>query len=128
MFQFTIRRFLRGLLTLWLVVTAIFFALRLSGDPVFLMLGPEASPQAIEAVRNNLGLDDPITVQYARYVKSIARGNFGDSIRERRPVTQSVLERLPATAELAAASLLLAILIGIPVGILARATACSIAP
>ncbi|MGA7671183.1 MAG: ABC transporter permease [Nitrolancea sp.] len=119
MFQFTIRRFLRGLLTLWLVVTAIFFALRLSGDPVFLMLGPEASPQAIGAVRNNLGLNDPVTVQYARYVKSIASGNFGESIRERRPATQSVLERLPATAELAAASLLLAILIGIPAGILA---------
>ncbi len=83
------------------------------------MLGPEASPQAIDAMRDNLGLNDPVMLQYGRYVQSIANGDFGDSIRERRPATQAVLDRLPATAQLAAASLLLAILIGIPAGVLA---------
>ncbi|HVC33014.1 MAG TPA: ABC transporter permease, partial [Chloroflexota bacterium] len=119
MLGFALRRLLRGVLTLWLVVTAIFFALRLSGDPVYLMLGPEASPDAITALRNNLGLNDSIPVQYVRYLRSIASVNFGNSIREQRPATTSVLQRLPATAELAAASLLLAILIGIPIGIIA---------
>lgn len=119
MFGFVIRRLLRGLLTLWLVVTAIFFALRLSGDPIYLMLGPEASPDAITAMRNSLGLNDPIPVQYGRYLQSIANGNFGNSIRDHQPATEVVLQRLPATAELAAAALLLAVLIGIPAGILA---------
>ena len=119
MLSFALRRLIRGVLTLWLVVTAIFFALRLSGDPIYLLLGPEASPEAITAMRNDLGLNDSLPVQYLRYLRSIASGNFGNSIREQRPATTSVLQRLPATAELAAASLLLAILIGIPIGIIA---------
>lgn len=119
MLQFTLRRFIRGILTLWVVVTLVFFGLRLSGDPVFLMLGDEASPEAIAALREQLGLDEPAPVQYVRYLQTVAQGDFGNSLRERRPVTEIVAERLPATAQLATAALALAVLIGIPAGIIA---------
>jgi peptide/nickel transport system permease protein len=119
MLAFTLRRFIRGILTLWLVVTLVFFGLRLSGDPVFLMLGDEASPEAIAALREKLGLNEPVPVQYARYFQTILRGDFGDSLRERRPATEVVLERLPATLQLAIAAISLAVLIGVPIGIFA---------
>ena len=119
MLQFTLRRFIRGLLTLWVVVTLVFFGLRLSGDPVFLMLGDEASPEAITALRSQLGLDEPLPVQYLRYFQTVAQGDFGNSLRERRPVTEIVAERLPATAELATAAIMISIVFGIPMGIFA---------
>jgi peptide/nickel transport system permease protein len=119
MMRFTFRRLIRGLLTLWVVVTLVFFGLRLSGDPVFLMLGDEASPEAVSALREQLGLNEPLPVQYVRYVQMIASGDFGNSLRERRPATEIVAERLPATAELAAAALALSVILGIPAGIFA---------
>lgn len=119
MLQFTARRFIRGILTLWVVVTLVFFGLRLSGDPVFLMLGDEASPEAVTALREQLGLEDPLPVQYVRYFQTIGQGDFGDSLRERRPVTEIVAERLPATAQLASAAILLAIALGVPMGVFA---------
>lgn len=119
MMRFTLRRLIRGILTLWVVVTLVFVGLRLSGDPVFLMLGDEASPEAIEALRNQLGLNEPLPVQYVRYMQTVASGDFGNSLRERRPATEIVAERLPATAELAIAALALALFIGIPAGVFA---------
>ncbi|MEX2426096.1 MAG: ABC transporter permease, partial [Thermomicrobiaceae bacterium] len=119
MVRFTVRRLIRGILTLWVVVTLVFFGLRLSGDPVFLMLGDEASPEAITALRAKLGLDDPAPVQYVRYFQTIAQGDFGDSLRERRPVTEIVSERLPATVELSLAAIALAVMVGVPFGIFA---------
>jgi peptide/nickel transport system permease protein len=119
MLAFTIRRLIRAILTLWLVVTLVFFGLRLSGDPVFLMLGDEASPEAITALRTKLGLDQPAPVQYVRYLQTVARGDFGHSLRERRPVTEIVAERLPATLELASAALVLSLFLGVPLGLFA---------
>lgn len=119
MLAFTLRRFIRGILTLWLVVTLVFFGLRLSGDPVVLMLGDEASAEAIEALREKLGLDDPLPVQYARYVGTISQGDFGDSLLQRRPATEIVAERVPATAKLSLGALALSVIFGIPMGILA---------
>jgi len=116
---FIVRRFLRGLITLWLVVTIVFFGLRISGDPVTLMLGFEATPEAIDSMQEKLGLNDSIPVQYLRYMQLVARGDFGNSLREPRPVTEVVLDRVPATLELAFASLVLAVVIGIPIGIFA---------
>jgi peptide/nickel transport system permease protein len=116
---FIIRRFLRGLITLWLVVTVVFFGLRISGDPVTLMLGFEATPEAIDSMQEKLGLNDSIPVQYLRYLQLVARGDFGQSLREPRPVTEVVLDRVPATLELAFASLVLAVAFGIPIGIFA---------
>jgi peptide/nickel transport system permease protein len=119
MLAFTLRRFIRGILTLWLVVTLVFFGLRLSGDPVFLMLGDQASPEAVTALRDKLGLNEPVPVQYLKYFQTILRGDFGDSLRERRPATEIVRERFPATLQLAIAAIALAVLIGVPVGIFA---------
>jgi peptide/nickel transport system permease protein len=119
MLGFVIRRFLRGVITLWLVVTVVFFGLRISGDPVTLMLGFEASPEAIERMREKLGLNNGVGVQYLRYLQLIGQGDFGDSIREPRPVTQVVFDRLPATLELALAAILIAVVVGIPVGVFA---------
>lgn len=119
MLQFTLRRFVRGFLTLWVVVTLVFFGLRLSGDPVFLMLGDEASPEAVTALRNKLGLNEPLPVQYVQYIRTIGTGDFGDSLRERRPALEIVSERLPATAQLSLTAIALAVLLGIPAGIFA---------
>lgn len=119
MTRYLVLRFLRGVLTLWAVVTIVFFGLRISGDPVTLMLGFEARPEAYEAMSQKLGLDRPIAVQYLKYMQRVLQGDFGESIREKRPVIDVVGDRLPATIELAVAALLLAVLIGIPVGVLA---------
>lgn len=119
MLRFVIRRFLRGAVTLWLVVTAVFFGLRISGDPVTLMLGFEATPDAIERMRDKLGLNESVGVQYLRYLQLIGQGDFGDSIREPRPVTDVVFDRVPATLELALASLVIAAVLGIPMGVIA---------
>lgn len=119
MLQFVILRLVRGLISLWLVVTVVFFGLRLSGDPVTLMLGEDARPEAVEALREKLGLNDPLPVQYARYAQTISRGDFGDSLRERRPATVVVFERIPATVQLAAASLSVTLVIGVTIGVVA---------
>jgi peptide/nickel transport system permease protein len=116
---FVAQRVGRGVLTLWIVVTAVFFGLRLTGDPVVLLLGSDAPTEAYDRMRAKLGLDAPAPVQYVRYLGLAAAGDFGDSLRERRPAAAVVLERLPATLELAAAALLLAICLGVPAGVLA---------
>lgn len=119
MLGFIVRRLVRGLITLWLVVTVVFFGLRVSGDPVTLMLGFEASPESIDAMRGKLGLNESLPQQYLRYMQLVVQGDFGESLREPRPATQVVLDRVPATLELAFASLLLAVAVGIPIGIIA---------
>lgn len=119
MLRFIAIRFVRGIVTLWLVVTIVFFGLRLSGDPVQMMLGDSANPTAVAALREKLGLNDPLPVQYVRYLQTIARGDFGDSLRERRPATTVVFDRIPATLQLASVSLVLTIILGIFVGVIA---------
>jgi peptide/nickel transport system permease protein len=119
MLAFALTRLLRGVLTLWLVVTAVFIGLRLSGDPVTTMLGYEASPEAVESMRTRLGLDDSIAVQYLRYLQMLGTGDFGTSLREPRPASRVVLERVPATLQLAVAALVISVVIGIPAGVIA---------
>ncbi len=87
------------------------------GDPVNNMLGQEASPADRQALRERLGLDDPILVRFARFVGDAARGEFGVSYRLRRPVGELLAERLPATLELVLVSAVLALALGIPLGV-----------
>ena len=87
------------------------------GDPVTLLLGEDAEPHEIEEVTREWGLDQPIIVQYWQFVSQAVQGNFGESMRYGEPVTQLVVERLPATVELALASLLVAIIIALPIGV-----------
>lgn len=112
-------RVARSLLTLWLVVTSVFVVLRLSGDPAQTMLGPDAPAAALDAFRESYGLDDSIVNQYFQYIGELTSGNLGESMHYGRPVTELFMLRLPATLELASVALAIAIVIGIPAGILA---------
>lgn len=87
------------------------------GDPVSLLLGEEADEVDIQETRREWGLDKPVLVQYWEFIKHAARGDFGDSLRYREEVSTLVIERLPATLELAIASLFVAILISVPIGV-----------
>lgn len=119
MTRFWLIKFLRTILTLWFVVTFTFIVLRTSGDPVVALLGGDAMPDEIEQFRRQWGLDQPLIVQYLRYVGQMATGQFGVSLRDHRPVMDIILERVPATVGLGLVAYLLATLVGIPAGIIA---------
>lgn len=107
-----------GLVVIFLALTAVFFMLRLSGDPVLLFAPMDTSKTDIEAIRERMGFNDPIPVQYARFMTDAVQGDFGESTRERRPAIEVVLERLPATLQLGGLAFLISIVVGIPLGIL----------
>ncbi len=119
MHHFVVKRLLRGIATVWFVLTAVFLASRVAGDPVTFLLPDNATPDQRAELRQRLGLDKSIAEQYVLYLRGVITGDFGDSFRERRPVTQAFAERLPATLQLAAASLALAVLLGVGAGIFA---------
>lgn len=102
------------------ITLIVFVLLRLSGDPARLMLPEDAAPEQVENLRRALGLDQPIITQYVKYLGQMVTGNFGESIRYTdQSVLQIVLERLPATLELALAALLVSMAISLPIGVLA---------
>jgi peptide/nickel transport system permease protein len=102
------------------VSIVVFFMVRLiPGDPAQIMLGQQATQAQVQKVRENMGLDKPIIVQYGIFFKDAIRGDLGDSIVTGRPVTTELLKRLPATFELTAFAMLLAVLVGVPVGVIA---------
>jgi peptide/nickel transport system permease protein len=88
------------------------------GDPAQIMLGQTATEAQVAEVRNRLGLDEPLPVQYLVFVKDAVRGDLGESIVTGRPVTAELLERLPATFELTSFAMIIAILVGVPVGVI----------
>src|SRR5688500_19982613 len=99
------------------VVTLVFAALRLSGDPAATMLPGDASVDELTALRHQLGLDRPLWLQYLQFLAGAVSGDFGTSFRHQQPALPLVLERLPATLELAGAALLLAVALALPLGI-----------
>jgi ABC-type dipeptide/oligopeptide/nickel transport system permease component len=101
------------------VVTLVFAALRLSGDPAATMLPGDASVDELVALRRQLGLDRPLWLQYIQFLAGALSGDFGTSFRHQQPALPLVLERLPATLELAGAALLLAVALALPLGVLA---------
>jgi ABC-type dipeptide/oligopeptide/nickel transport system permease component len=109
-------RVLQTLLSMLVVVSIVFVLTRLSGNPIYLLLDVNATQRDQEILTRHLGLDKPLPVQYGIYVMNIARGDFGTSIITRRPVTEHIWERLPATVELGFVAMLLSVLIGIPLG------------
>jgi ABC-type dipeptide/oligopeptide/nickel transport system permease component len=117
--EFVVRRLVHTALVALGVVTLVFVALRLSGDPASTMLPGDASVDELRALRHTLGLDQPLTTQYVSFLWSAVRGDFGESFRHQQPAFGLVLERLPATLELAFAALLLAVVVALPLGILA---------
>ncbi len=106
---------------LWAVLTLVFVLMRLlPGDPAMLMLSESGgSAEAIARMRAQLGLDDPLYVQYGRFLWNILRGDLGRSIFTGRPVTQTILEQLPSTIELALVAMLVAVLVGSVLGLAA---------
>jgi ABC-type dipeptide/oligopeptide/nickel transport system permease component len=124
MTRFLIRRFLLTLPVLLGVATLVFALIHLvPGDPVQSMLGESARPEDVAALRTRLGLDRPLLVQYAVFLRGLMTGDLGVSLRTNQPVAAAILERLPATFELAAASMTVALLIALPLGIMAAVRA-----
>ncbi len=122
--RFLARRFLLTIPVLLGVATLVFALIHLiPGDPVRTMLGESATEQSVIELRGRLGLDRPLYLQYALYLKGLARGDLGTSLRTNEPVVTAIATRMPATFELALASIVVAIVIAIPLGILAAAGA-----
>jgi peptide/nickel transport system permease protein len=120
MLQYLLKR-LANLLPTLLVVSFLVFAMvrMIPGDPVSAIAGQDATPEIMDQVREALGLNEPMLVQYGRFLRDLLRGDLGDSIRTRQPVANEIANRLPATLELAGAAMLISLLLGILLGIVA---------
>lgn len=118
MLRYFVVRLVQSLLMLLGILTIVFFMLRVTGDPASLMMPRNASPAQIEAFREEMGFNRPLAVQYWDFISHAVVGDFGKSLHYRLPSLTLVLERLPATVELAAAGLLFAVLVGIPLGLI----------
>ncbi|MBI5839668.1 MAG: ABC transporter permease [Chloroflexi bacterium] len=117
--DFILRRLFTALFVLVGVSVITFFLSRvIPNDAAALYIGPKARTEDIERVRKQLGLDKPLPVQYAVYMGELLRGDLGNSISTKRPVTQEITERLPATLELLFAGMIIAVLVGVPLGVL----------
>lgn len=116
--RFVIRRLLRTLVVVWGVVTVVFIIIRLSGDPIALMVAPETPPAEIDRIRDRMGLNDPLPVQYGVYIRNIIQGDFGTSLRFREGALGVVVERIPVTLKIALAAFAVAVVVAVPVGVL----------
>jgi peptide/nickel transport system permease protein len=117
--RYLFSRIIQSILLILGVLLLVFFMLRLTGDPATLMVSRNAPPEQIELIREQMGFNDPVVVQFYHFLTKAAVGDFGPSIRYKQPALDLILERLPATVELATASLLLSMLVGIPLGLMA---------
>ncbi|HEX6708897.1 MAG TPA: ABC transporter permease [Rubrobacter sp.] len=119
MVEFVGRRIFQIIPVLLGVSIVVFFMVRaIPGDPAQLLLGQQATEAQVAQVRENMGLDKPIFVQYGLFLADAVRGDLGDSIVTGRPVTTELAERFPATLELTAFAMLIAVLVGVPVGVI----------
>jgi ABC-type dipeptide/oligopeptide/nickel transport system permease component len=117
---FLIRRILQAIPVVFLASVGVFLLLHLlPGDPAQMMAGSDATPETVAAIRQDLGLDEPLPVQYMVWLQHVLRGDLGKSILSKIPVSQLLMQRAPATLELAVAGEILTILIGIPLGVIA---------
>src|SRR6058998_1003325 len=115
---FLAARLARALVAVWLVSTVVFVVMRLSGDPVPLLLPPDAPRSEYARVAKELGTDRPLPVQYAVFLGHVVRGDFGRSIHFREPAMRVAVGYLPATAELGLTAFVLAVLVAVPVGVI----------
>ena len=118
MTSFVLKRLGFAVITLFAVLTIVFFIVRiLPGDPAMVILGDQASQEALIALRQRLGLDQPLIFQYFDFLRGVMVGDWGVSLVSGRPVIQEIAKVLPATLELTFASLLLGAVVGIPLGV-----------
>ncbi|MBT9258883.1 MAG: ABC transporter permease [Clostridiales bacterium] len=120
MFSYVIKKLITAIPILVGVTLMVFLILHLTpGDPALVILGQDATPEAVEALREKLGLNDPLPVQYLRYLNNLLHGDLGTSIRTNQPVTRELMTRFPNTVELAFVSLLFATVLGLLTGTIA---------
>ncbi|MBI4276977.1 MAG: ABC transporter permease, partial [Armatimonadetes bacterium] len=120
MHRYVLRRLLSILPTVAFIASVVFVLLRLvPGDPALLILGMDAPAEEAAALRRALGLDRPLAVQYLHWLRALATGDLGESLRFREPVARLLWERLPVTVSLTAGSMLVAVAFSLPLGILA---------
>jgi peptide/nickel transport system permease protein len=117
--RFVLRRVAYAALSLFLLSVTIFLFVRVTGDPTVLLVEPGASKADLEALRQELGLDRSLVVQYGTFMRDLARGDFGRSFYYRTPVLELYISRLPNSLMLAVAAMAFSLLIGIPSGIMA---------
>ncbi|MCL6649870.1 MAG: ABC transporter permease, partial [Chloroflexi bacterium] len=118
MTTYLVRRTVQAVVSVFGVMTIVFFVVRLGGDPVALLMPENATDEQRAAARSALGLDQPLHVQYGRFLVSILQGDLGTSLRQGQPALALVLERLPATLELAVASFTVGLAIAFGLGLL----------
>ena len=117
--SFLLRRVLQALPTVLILLAAVFWLVRLTGDPARLYLGDFATPEAVQEVRERWGLDRPVLVQFVDYVGGVLTGDLGQSLRYSRPVSQLIVSRIGMSALLAFTALVLAVAVSVPLGTLA---------
>ncbi|MGK5510303.1 nickel ABC transporter permease [Brevibacillus formosus] len=118
--QYIVKRLLSGIIVLFGLSVFTFLLIHLiPGDPVRIMLGQRATVEQIESLRGELGLNKPLVVQYLDYASGVLKGDLGTSLKTGRPVSTEIADRFPATAKMAVASLVVAVVIGIGLGVLA---------
>jgi len=108
------------------VLFLVFMMVRVTGDPASLMMPREASPEQLEEFREKMGFNDPLMVQFGRFISGAIKGDFGDSLHFKTPSMPMVIDRLPATVQLATAALLMSMILGIPIGLIGGFTPGSV--
>lgn len=117
MLGYVVRRLIQGVFILWAVATIAFGLTFLSGDPATLMIGDHWTAEQIAGFREYMGYDRPLLVQYGEYLGRVVQGDFGVSVRQQIPVTRLIMERFPATLQLAGLAFLIITVVAIPVGV-----------
>lgn len=118
MTKYLLKRLWQSMIAIFGITVVVFVILHLTGDPVELMVSPTTPQEQMDILREQLGYNDPLHIQYIRYIKGLLVGDFGTSYYYHEPALKVVLERVPATMELACAALLISVLLGIPAGII----------
>ena len=119
MVLYILRRVYQAFLVFLVVSGIVFSILHISGDPVALLMPPEATPDQMEEMRRTLGLDKPLPVQYGLFLRNAARGNLGVSYHHGQPALKLVLDRFPASLELVVATIVISLILAVPIGVLA---------
>lgn len=120
MLNFIFRRAISAIPTLLILSVFVFLLLKLlPGDPAIALAGEDPSPAQIESIRLKYGLDQPLAMQYAKWLGDVLQGDFGTSIRTKLPIGQMLAERLPVTLQLSLQAMLIAVVIGVPAGVFA---------
>ncbi|TSA46609.1 MAG: ABC transporter permease [Deltaproteobacteria bacterium] len=116
---YLLRRLYQALIVFFVVTLIVFLILHISGDPVQLLMPSDATQKDVQELRQALGLDKPLPVQYGLFLKNALKGNLGISYHHGQPALKLVLDRLPATLELVSVSMLISLILAVPLGVLA---------